>query len=168
MVDNFDLNELQKFIYSPLSIELSNYKAEKESTEYSASTFQLNHWNIKFRTAKVTPTKTGLFVTLWKRNEIGITSPHDVSDQIHYFIISVRKSGKFGHFVFPKAVLLERGLLSTETKDGKRGFRVYPPWDENLNKQAQKTQKWQLNFFLEINYEKVIDLEHCKLLYALK
>jgi hypothetical protein len=166
MVESFDLSDLQKLIYSPLNLTLTNCKAEKESREYSASTFQLNELWIKFRAAKVTPTKTGLFVTLWKRNEAGITCPHDVSDQINYFIISVRKHEKFGHFVFPKAVLLERGILSTETKEGKRGFRVYPPWDEGLNKQALKTQTWQLDFFMEVKGEGFLDLDRAKKLYS--
>ncbi|MEG2603136.1 MAG: MepB family protein, partial [Carnobacterium sp.] len=32
----------------------------------------------------------------------------------------------------------------------KRGFRVYPLWDQPDNPQAIQTQKWQLNYFLDL------------------
>jgi len=41
--------------------------------------------------------------------------------------------------------------ISTEKKDKKRGFRVYSKWDKVQNRQAEKTQKWQLNHFYNIN-----------------
>ena len=57
----------------------------------------------------------------------------------------------FGQFVFPKPVLVKKGIISTESKEGKRAFRVYPDWDIAKNKQAAQTQKWQLDYFYEIN-----------------
>ena len=71
-------------------------------------------------------------------------------------IISVRKENNFGQFIFPKAVLLEKGIFSTSTKEGKRATRVYPPWDVTTSKQAQKTQTWQMNYFLEISKNECI------------
>jgi len=53
--------------------------------------------------------------------------------------------------VFPKSELINKGIITTNKKDGKRGFRVYPKWNKTTNKQAEKTQKWQLNYFYEIN-----------------
>ncbi|RYE38879.1 MAG: MepB domain containing protein, partial [Sphingobacteriales bacterium] len=38
-------------------------------------------------------------------------------------------------------------ILSGNGKNGKRGFRVYPPWDLTENSQARKTQQWQLEYF---------------------
>ena len=56
--------------------------------------------------------------------------------------------------------------LAAEKKDGKRGFRVYPIWDLAINKQAEKTQKWQLNYFVEYNDK--TDLEFVKKLFQQK
>jgi hypothetical protein len=57
--------------------------------------------------------------------------------------------------------LQEKGILSDDNKEGKRGFRVYPPWDIAINKQAKQTQEWQLKYFLETP----IDLEKAKHLF---
>jgi hypothetical protein len=38
-------------------------------------------------------------------------------------------------------------IISTHLKEGKRGMRVYPPWDLPSSKQAKKTQQWQLPYF---------------------
>ncbi len=54
-----------------------------------------------------------------------------------------------GQFIFPKSILLVKGILSDGEKDGKRGFRVYPPWDKAVNKQAKQTQQWQLQYFTD-------------------
>ena len=146
-----DLIAAKQLIYNPCGYLLSNFLAEEESREYSACTFNLNTISVKFRSAKITPTKTGQFVTLWKRDSSGITQPHEDSDRIDVFVISVRKDNLFGQFVFPKSALIEHGILSTGTKEGKRGFRVYPSWDITTNKQAQSTQRWQLEFFIGLN-----------------
>jgi hypothetical protein len=37
---------------------------EAESAEYGAYTFELNDLSVRFRVAKITPTKIGQFVTL--------------------------------------------------------------------------------------------------------
>ncbi|MEQ8907039.1 MepB family protein [Ekhidna sp.] len=42
-------------------------------------------------------------------------------------------------------------MLSTDKKEGKRAFRVYPNWDAVKSKQAERTQKWELNYFYQIN-----------------
>jgi len=144
------LSSVPKPIFNQLAYTFSDPVAEKESQEYAACTFLLNGLWVKFRSAKITPTKTGQFVTLWKRDEEGITQPHDGSDDINLFIISTRKDDCAGYFIFPKSVLLEKGILSGKNKPGKRGFRVYPSWDKAENKQAQASQRWQLMYFLEI------------------
>jgi hypothetical protein len=123
---------------------------EKESAEYGACSFKMNEFSIKFRVSKTTPTKIGQFVTVWKRSINGQIEPFDISDNLDFVIISSRKETNFGQFIFPKAILIEKGIISTNKKGGKRGFRVYPPWDETISKQAQNTQKWQLDYFLEI------------------
>lgn len=124
----------------------------------------MNDSLIIFREAKITPKKIGQFVSVWKRNELGITQPHDLSDNFEFFIIKCQSKNKIGQFVFPKAELARRCIVTTPQKDGKRGFRVYPPWDKAENKQAIKTQEWQLNYFHYMNCE--IDLQKANLLSA--
>ncbi|MDR0329875.1 MAG: MepB family protein [Rickettsia sp.] len=44
-------------------------------------------------------------------------------------------------------------------------MRVYPPWDIVINKQAKKTQAWQLEYFLEIPRNKPINYARTQMLY---
>lgn len=145
-----DLIAAQKLSYEPSGLIIEHFVKERESQEYAASEFIMNHRRIKFRTAKITPTKVGQFVTLWKRLGNGPIQPFDVTDPFDLFIISVRSSKHFGQFVFPKTLLHEKGVISKGGIAGKRAIRVYPPWDVADNNQAIKTQKWQLPYFLEI------------------
>jgi hypothetical protein len=149
---------LQQLLSEGDTFKIRQLIIEPESTEYGACQFFLNNFKILFRTAKITPTKTGQFVTLWKRIEKGPIQPFDSSDSIDFFMISVRKENQFGFFIFPKAVLISKEII-TGKKEGKRAIRVYPPWDITMSKQAQKTQKWQLDYFLEIKDEKLFNIE---------
>jgi len=129
-----------------------NYKINSESSQYKACSYTINGMNIIERTAKITPKKMGQYVTCWTRNIDGITSPYNEVDYIDFFIIKVSSNKNKGWFKFPKTALIKHGILSTATKDGKRGFRVYPIWDTPVSKQAKKTQDWQLPYFSqEIN-----------------
>lgn len=157
-----DLIQIKKILHDNGNFEISHPLLELESSEYGACTFVLNNLNIRYRTAKITPTKTGQFVTLWKRINQGPIQPFDNSDPIDLFIISTRKDNHFGLFIFPKSVLIAKEIVS-DKKEGKRAIRVYPPWDITMSKQAQKTQKWQLDYFLEIN--QIMDLKRAKLLF---
>ncbi|MGO3707668.1 MAG: MepB family protein [Mesonia hippocampi] len=148
---NANLTEIKQKIYDQYSYDFSNYKEEEESKEYDACTFILNHKLVISRTAKITPKKIGQFVTFWKRNLAGVTLPFCTKDNFDYYVVNTRKDNKLGQFVFPKSVLAAKGIVTTENKEGKRGFRVYPSWDIPNNKQAQRTQKWQLDFFYALN-----------------
>lgn len=99
------------------------------------------------RTAKTTPKKIGQFVSIWKRNKEGVTTPRDLEDDFDFLIIQCETETQKGRFVFPKIILAKKGIISTVEKEGKRGIRVYPPWDKAENKQAIKTQQWQLKYF---------------------
>jgi len=158
-----DLQSTLQLVYDACSFDYSIAKVEAESVEYGAAEFKVNGKSVKYRVAKITPTKTGLFVAIWKRNANGETAPYESTDDIDLLVISTRKDEHFGQFVFPKSILIERGII-TGTKAGKRGMRVYPPWDKTTNKQAQQTQQWQLNYFLEIS-EKKLEISRAKELY---
>ena len=61
--------------------------------------------------------------------------------------------------------MVAQKIVSTDLIKGKRAIRVYPPWDEVTSKQAQKTQKWQLDYFIDITTNEKLDLECTKALY---
>lgn len=87
-----------------------------------------------------------------------------MADPIDLFIVSVRKNELLGELVFPKNVLLEKGFVSKNGKDGKRAMRVYPPWDVTESEQAKKTQSWQLLYFFEI--QPIVDNDKIKKLFC--
>ena len=99
------------------------------------------------RDGKITLKKRGFFATVWKRGNDGKTHPYDSSDPYDKLIISVESSQRLGKFIFPKNILIKHGIFSNKGNGGKRGFRLYPPWEKDLNKQATKTQEWQVEFF---------------------
>ena len=156
-----DLIVIQGILFDNCKFEIKKLTPEPESSEYGACTFSLNNLNILFRTAKITPTKTGQFVTLWKRINQGPIQPFENADPIDLFIVSTRKDNHFGLFIFPKSILITKEIVS-DKKEGKRAIRVYPPWDVTTSKQAQKTQKWQLDYFLEASNDQTIDLNLAK------
>ena len=160
-----DLVSAKKLSYDICNLQCSQPEAETESTDYSAHRFNINGKSICYRIAKTTPTKNGQFVTLWKRNISGIIEPFDSLDTIDFVIISIRKESNFGQFIFPKSVLLNKAIFSNPNKEGKRAIRVYPPWDITTSKQAQKTQQWQLDYFLDLSNKETI-ISRTKLLFS--
>lgn len=153
-----DFVYIKDFIYRPNNFICSGLIAEAESGEYGACKFKLNDFSIRFRVAKITPAKIGQFVTLWKRIGSGPIQPYDISDDIDFFIVSVRRDNNFGQFIFPKSALYKHDIISKDGIGGKRAMRVYPTWDKTTSKQAQKTQEWQIEYFLKIPENKEIDL----------
>lgn len=146
-----NLNQIKTEVYDKCSLEIKSFEIEQESKVYDAFRFELNGRSIIYRNAKITPKKVGQFVTFWKRHANGAIEPFDEFDHIDFYVVTVQTETKFGQFVFPKSVLIKKGIISTEKKEGKRGFRVYPKWDVVKSKQAERTQKWQLDYFYEID-----------------
>ena len=159
-----NLKQIKEEIYDRCGLSMANFQLELESKEYNACQFQLNGWNIACRNSKITPKKSGQFVTFWKRNRTGPIEPFDENDQIDFFVVNARTANQFGQFVFPKSILIKKGIVSTNKKEGKRAFRVYPSWDVANSKQAERTQKWQLNHFYKIEEE--TDLKKVTNLYV--
>ena len=160
-----ELLAIKELVYDNCNFEFSNLIIDSESAEYQASSVKLNSFEIIHRFSKITPTKIGQFVTIWKRNNEGITAPFDVSDNFDFIIITSKSDKNLGQFVFPKAVLLEKGIISNNNTSGKRGIRVYPPWDIPTSKQAEKTQLWQTKYFYSINKD-AFDIELVKKLFT--
>ncbi len=139
-------------IYVPAGLKVTTKALrEPESSEYDACRFSLNGHIIAFRVAKTTPTKVGQFVTIWKRptakDEI---APLDISDSVDFVIVCVSSKTHRGQFIFDQKILLEKHIMSQGAKEGKRAFRIYPPWTIPLSREALKTQKWQLSYFFSI------------------
>lgn len=158
---------VKELVYDKCGFALSNVKLHLESVEYGACSFKLNGLAIEHRTSKITPTKAGQFVTVWKRNEQGITAPFDRSDNIDFIVITAKSNENLGQFIFPRTVLVQQGVMSQNGKGGKRGIRVYPPWDIVTNKQAERTQRWQAEYFLTMRTGISIDVATVKKMFGL-
>lgn len=132
--------------------EILDIAQDSESKEYCALDIKLKNQNIKFRIAKVTPTKIGHFVTFWKRPEKeGPIMPYDISDSFDLLVVNVIKDGKLGYFAFPKDALEKHNIIASGKRSGKRAMRIYAPWDKADNPQAQRSQKWQVKYFTSIS-----------------
>jgi hypothetical protein len=160
-----DLLTTFELIHNICGFDCTQPQLEDQNADYGAYVFQVNSKLIRFRVAKITPKKNGQFVTLWQRNEHGISQPFDESEPVNYFVICARNGNNLGQFVFPKDVLLSRDIISIQGKGGKRAIRVYPIWDTPESKQAQKTQEWQLEYFLDLPTNKPINKDRASLLY---
>ena len=156
------LKKIQTEIYNTCNLIISDFRIEVESKEYNACQFRLSDLNVVCRNAKITPKKVGQFVTFWKRDMNQPIEPFHENDAIDFFVVNIQTAHSRGQFVFPKAILLQKGIISTEKKEGKRAFRVYPNWDKTTSTQAARTQKWQLDYFYELNattdLKKVLEL----------
>lgn len=162
-----DLLVAKELIYDKANFDITNLKLNPESKDYSACSFELNGLKIEYRASKITPTKTGQFVTIWKRNRSGITEPFDISDDIDFIVVASESDHSFGQFIFPKAILAEKGIIRVNGRYGKRGIRVYPPWSRTTSKQAAKSQCWQVEYFLEVRKDGPSDLDVAKKLSEL-
>ncbi len=144
------IQKFEDFVLKSMNLSISKLEKDAECDEYFGYNFEAKEVTFKFRKAKITPKKVGQFVTLWKRNVIKQTEPFSENDVFDYYIITTEEDSKLGFYIFPKAILIEKNILTSTKKEGKRGFRVYPNWVKPENKQAEKTQNWQQNYFVEI------------------
>lgn len=157
-----EIQIVQDKAFKKLNLIISDITKDLECDEYFGYNFKLDQFNIKFRKAKVTPKKIGQFVTLWKRNpETKETEPFQYNDDFDFYIIYTEHENHQGFFLFSKKALIQHQILTTESKEGKRGFRVYPDWDIAENKQAIKTQNWQQKSFINLSENSYLEkLQH--------
>ena len=144
-----ELNKVDKFFLEAVSLQCSNLIQDKEAKDYLGCSFNIGNRYVKCRKAKITPKKSGFFVTLWKRNEEHKSEPYNASDKYDFYMILTEEHENYGFFLFPKNELIKRKILSTEMKEGKRGFRVYPNWVNTANEQARKTSSYFFKFSAE-------------------
>ena len=144
-------------VMDALGVPHGELRPEADNSGYGAATCETPDGLVRFRVARVTPRKTGLFVAVWRRAADGGTEPFDTSDQRRLVIVAREESG-FGAFVFPSEVLASHGAVAVDGAGGKRGFRVYPPWSAATSPQAAATQSWQCSWFLPLADELPEDL----------
>ncbi len=147
-----ELELIRHTVFSRLGLEITDLNKDAECEEYSGFNFKLGQFSIKFRKAKITPKKTGQFVTLWKRNpQTKETEPFASDDTFDFFIIFAEDKNQQGFFFFSKNTLVQHKILTTSSQTGKRGFRVYAAWDIPGNRQAEKTGIWQNKSFINFS-----------------
>ena len=97
-------SELNLFVAfsEEFNLEVSDIIPESESAVYNAFDLKVNSSNVKFRISKITPTKNGQFVTVYKRIEDGTIAPFESTDKIDFVIISCKNGENHGYFIFPK------------------------------------------------------------------
>ena len=122
---------------------------EQWNQSYEAYNFNINGYVFKSRLAKKTPTKSGYFVTCWTKDEDNYNRPYKIEEFADYLIVAVIDDELNGYFLFPRELLVEKGILASSKYQGKMAFRVYPKWCNQLNKTAGQTQKWQCKYFFE-------------------
>jgi hypothetical protein len=159
-----DLITAIKNIYEPAKMRVTTTPIrEIESVEYGASRLSIDGHVIAFRIAKITPTKIGQFVTIWKRPKLGgDIAPLDNNDGVDFVVVSVFDGTHRGQFVFDQDVLVAKGIMSRNGQGGKRAIRVYPPWSKPVAKAAIRTQNWQLPYFFSISHEGIADLNQVR------
>ncbi|MGL5351806.1 MAG: MepB family protein [Clostridium sp.] len=148
---NNSIKYMSEVLYKPNNLIIKNPKEEKQNSDYGAGVFKLNSISVRFRVAKITPTKIGQFVAFWEKDTRNKNSPFSYNQSPDLLVINTFADKKIGQFIFPKEILLKKGILKTDGQCGKMAMRVYPSWDTPLNKQAIATQKWQLDYFIDIS-----------------
>ena len=154
-----DFQQIQLQLSQLTNKKITDFVTDDECLEYLGCSFKLDDLKVKYRQAKVTPKKVGLFVTLWKRNAENKTEPFSVNDSFDFYIIAAKQEDNFGFFIFSKDILSKKNILTNSKKEGKRGFRVYPDWTETENNQATKTKVWQTNYFINCSENHHIVIE---------
>ena len=139
-------------VYTPHNLIIKELKEEIQNKQYGALRFSLNKQSVRFRVAKITPTKTGQFVAFWEKGIEGKNQAYHYNDATDLLVITCfGPQGQWGQFVFTKDILLKHKILRTDEHKGKMGIRVYPSWDRPESDTAKKTQLWQQEYFVNLN-----------------
>lgn len=140
---------LQHFVATK-GVHLGAVTAEEQGSDYEACAADIGGARWRVRTARITPTKPGAFVAVWRRGPNGETEPFDADGATAGLLVLVPDGGRFGAFTFPGATMAALGVYSSERWAGKRGFRLYPTWCTGLNPQAERTRAAQARYFEEM------------------
>ncbi len=136
-----------KTILSKTFKQIEVFQEEIQNSDYCGCFIVNQETTYRVRVAKITPKKIGQFVAIWEKDEKGNNVAYSESSFPDCLVVYCFNQQMVGCFKFPKDVLKQQNILKTETQKGKMGFRVYPPWDKPIAKQALKTQAWQVPYF---------------------
>ncbi|MBM7542794.1 MepB family protein [Amphibacillus cookii] len=162
------LNYVNKMIYEPNDLTVKSAQEEKQNAKYGAGIFRLSSRTVRFRVANITPTKAGQFVAFWEKDENNKNQPFTYEEAPDLLVITTFKDdSEFGQFIFPKEILFKQDILRFNSKKGKMAIRVYPSWDKPPSKQAMKTQKWQLPYFVDMSDPSKLPTDKIIELYSL-
>lgn len=126
---------------------------ETQNSEYEGGIVTINGQSYRSRLAKLTPKKVGYFVAFWEKGPNNQNQAFDMANTPDKSIISIIDGDLKGQFVFPKSILIQKGVLRREHAKGKMAMRVYPTWFDQLNTTASQTQKWQGAYFIDLSSE---------------
>lgn len=160
------LTYVNNLVYQPNHFTIGEVQEECQNSEYGAGTFHLGSKSVRFRVAKITPTKKGQFVALWEKDENNKNQPFSYDASPDLVVINVFTEHHFGQFIFPKTILASKNILKTTRTNGKMAFRVYPSWDTPTSQQAVATQKWQLDYFIDLSDASVATSRELLALYS--
>ncbi|MCG3402142.1 MepB family protein [Staphylococcus massiliensis] len=145
-------------MYQSLVLLRGLFKMDKETIEiepfnqaYESCTFVYGRETYRSRIVHRTPKKKGYFTALWTKRDNGTNRPFRDSETCDYTIIMINDGAHQGYFRFPKQIMIHKGISSSSAHKGKMAFRVYPPWEDELNATAARSQSWQLRYFRKIN-----------------
>lgn len=157
------LELIGKIVSNNEKYRMINLQEENQNKEYEGLTFNIEQHTFRSRLAKKTPKKKGYFVVFWEKDKDNKNQPYAFDNMPEKLIVSIIDNHLIGQFVFPKLLLLEKGILKSENDKGKMAMRVYPSWENELNDSARKTQKWQEAYFINLSNE--IDNQQAAALY---
>lgn len=147
------------------NMKITNVEVELWNKDYEAINLCYGNTNVKSRLAKKTPKKKGYFIAVWRKNNANMNEPFTYQSFQDRLVVNVSDGHYKGQFVFPKSVLIEHGIVSSQDKKGKMAMRLYPSWETDLNKTAYHTQCWQTKYFVDLTYD--VDLIKVNELYFL-
>ncbi|GAK12439.1 MepB family protein [Geomicrobium sp. JCM 19039] len=153
------LSYINRTVYSPIGLNIKNVHEEKQNAKYGAGSFETPFKTVRFRVASKTPKKVGQFVVIWRKDENNKNRSYTYDEAHDLLVVTVfNESSEFGQFIFPKEILVKQNIVSTNVREGKMGFRVYPEWDKPTSRQGIKTQEWQLPYFVYMNVSNQHDI----------
>lgn len=142
---------------------IENMKIEPLNIEYESCHYQINDKTYRSRRAKKTLNKQGYFVVFWIKDENNKNRPYTYEETLDKLIVTIIDERKKGQFAFPKDLLYKKKIISSNNITGKMAMRVYPTWEDNLNKTASQTQKWQKDYFIDLSDK--VDIRRLTKLY---
>ncbi|MEB4615596.1 MepB family protein [Leucobacter sp. M11] len=134
---------------TPAGIALGAVTPEPEAAGYAGGLVRVGARQLRIRTARLTPKKTGLFVAIWTRRADGSSGPVPGDDPSDGVLLFVAEGEHRGAFLVPGRGPDPLGLRANlDGSGGKRGVRLYPPWSQAESAQAGRSQHAQAPFFV--------------------